>query len=290
MNIGHYNTLKIIRFTDHGAILDGGENEILMPKNYVEEEMKVGDEVKVFVYFDQSGRVVATAEHPLAEVGEFAYLRVAWTNEVGAFMDWGLMKDLFVPFSQQRRHFEIGRNYIIYIYIDDKNGRIVGTSKLDRCLSEEQPKYNEGDEVSILLWKETDLGFKVIIDNAFEGLVYRNEIFRPVHIGDRLSAVVKALRPDGKIDISLQSSGSQLVNDFSESLLAELRKEGGFLPYGDHSTPEEIAGRFQVSKKAFKRTVGALYRKHQIKIEQEGIRLARPIGKGNTSVPDTPTR
>lgn len=273
MEIGHYHTLKIIRFTDHGAMLDGGDCEILMPKSYTTEDMHPDDEVRVFVYLDQSDRLVATTEQPLAEVGEFAYLRVAWTNKFGAFMNWGLMKDLFVPFSEQRHHFEQGRNYIVYIYVDDKTGRIVGTSKLDRCFSEEQPQLSEGDEVNVLIWKETDLGFKVIVDNAFEGLIYKNEIFRPIHIGDRMEAVVKALRPDGKLDIALQNAGRKLVDDVAEKILAALREADGFLPVGDHTSPEEIAARFQTSKKAFKRTVGALYRHHVVTIDEDGIRL-----------------
>ncbi|MDD4759265.1 MAG: S1-like domain-containing RNA-binding protein [Bacteroidaceae bacterium] len=273
MEIGHHHSLKIVRFTDHGAILDGGDSEILMPKKYTTEDMRPGDEVNVFVYLDQSDRLVATKEEPLAEVGEFAYLRVAWTNRFGAFMNWGLMKDLFVPFSQQRHHFEQDRSYIVYIYVDDKTGRIVGTSKLDRCFSEEQPDLEEGQEVNVLIWKETDLGYKVIVNNAFEGLIYKNEIFCPIHIGDKMEAVVKTLRPDGKIDIALQSAGRKLVDDVAEKILTALRDADGFLPYGDHSTPEEIAEHFQVSKKAFKRTVGALYRDHVISIEDDGIRL-----------------
>ena len=224
---------------------------------------------------DQSDRLVATTEEPLAEVGEFAYLRVAWTNKFGAFMNWGLMKDLFVPFSQQLHHFEQGRNYIVYIYVDDKTGRIVGTSKLDRCFFDEQPDFEEGQEVNVLIWKETDLGFKVIVNNAFEGLIYKNEIFCPIHIGDRVAAVVKTLRPDGKIDIALQNAGRKLVDDVAEKILAALREADGFLPFGDHSTPEEISERFQVSKKAFKRTVGMLYRDHLITLENDGMLMVK---------------
>lgn len=275
MNPGHFNRLRIVRFTDHGAILDGGKVEILMPKSYVEPEMHVGDEVEVFVYFDQSDRLVATRERPLAEVGDFAFLQTAWTNRFGAFMDWGLMKDLFVPFSEQGKTFVKGRSYWVYIYIDDRTGRIVGTSKLDRYLSIDYPQLATGQEVEILVWKQTDLGYKVIVENQFEGLVYRNETFAPIRIGDKLKAVVKNVRPDGKIDIALQHSGKKLIDGFAQALMHELYEAGGFLPYGDHSPAEEIASRFHVSKKTFKKTVGTLYKQRAIEIGEDGIRFAR---------------
>ena len=273
MKLGHYNKLRIVRFTDHGAVLDGDGIVVLMPKKYTREDQHPGDEVEVFVYLDQSDRLVATTERPYAEVGQFAYLRVAWTNRYGAFMDWGLTKDLFVPFSEQRHHFMKDKSYLIYIYIDDQTGRIVGTSKLDRNLSTDFPDVKDGDEVDVLVWKKTDLGFKVIVNNAYEGLIYDSEIFRPVTIGLRLQAFVKNVRPDGKIDIILQHSGRQLVDDISEQLIATLEANGGFLPYGDHTPPEIIAKEFHISKKAFKRTLGALYRQHIVTITSEGILL-----------------
>ena len=188
-------------------------------------------------------------------------------------MDWGLTKDLFVPFSEQRHHFMKDKSYLIYIYIDDQTGRIVGTSKLDRNLSTDFPDVKDGDEVDVLVWKKTDLGFKVIVNNAYEGLIYDSEIFRPVTIGLRLQAFVKNVRPDGKIDIILQHSGRQLVDDISEQLIATLEANSGFLPYGDHTPPEIIAKEFHISKKAFKRTLGALYRQHIVTITPEGILL-----------------
>lgn len=274
MNLGHYNTMRIARFTDHGTVLEGDGEEILMPKKYTRPDQKPGDEVQVFVYRDQNDRLVATTEHPYAEVGQFAYLRVSWTNRYGAFMDWGLMKDLFVPFREQQHHFMKDKSYLIYIYIDERTGRIVGTSKLDRNLSAEFPNVSEGEEVDILVWKKTDLGYKVIVNNAYEGLIYDSEIFRPVTIGLRLQAIVKCVRPDGKIDITLQHTGRQLVDDVSKQLLAALEANDGFLPYGDHTSPDVIAKQFHTSKKAFKRSLGALYRQHMITIEPEGIRLA----------------
>lgn len=275
MQLGHFNRLRIIRFTDHGAILDAEGKEILMPKKYTTSDMHAGDEVDVFVYFDQSDRLVATMETPLAEVGDFAYLQVAWTNRFGAFMDWGVMKDLFVPFSEQGKRFIQGRSYWVHIYIDDRTGRIVGTSKLDRYLSDEQPPFTSGREVNVLVWKQTDLGYKVIVENKFEGLIYRNEIFTPIHIGDKLKAIVKNVRDDGKIDIALQHSGKRLITGFAQTLMHELYNADGFLPYGDHSPAEEIADRFHVSKKTFKKTIGTLYRQRAIEITDSGIFFAK---------------
>lgn len=271
--LGQINKLNIIRFTDHGAILDGGSTEILMPKKYVLPEWHTNDEVEVFVYLDQSNRLVATTEKPFATVGQFAYLKVAWTNKYGAFMSWGLTKDLFVPFGEQRHHFMQNRSYLIYIYIDDKTGRIVGTSKLDRNIRDWDNSFNVGDEVEILIWKKTDLGYKVIVENAFEGLIYSNEIFQPIHIGMKQFAYIKNVREDGKIDIALQKTGKQLTIDTAELILQKLNDAGGFLPYGDHSSAEEIADIFCVSKKAFKRALGSLYKGRMITIENEGIKL-----------------
>lgn len=275
MQIGHFNRLRIIQFTDHGAILDADGKDILMPKKYVTDDMHAGDEVDVFIYIDQSGRLVATKETPLAEVGQFAFLEVAWTNRFGAFMNWGLMKDLFVPFSEQGKRFVQGRSYWVYIYIDEKTGRIVGTSKIDRYISDDHPNFSPGQEVDAFVWKQTDLGYKVIVESTFEGLIYRNETFSPIHIGDKLKAIVKQVRDDGKIDLSLQPSGKKLITGFANTLMRELYNANGYLPYGDHSPADEIADRFHVSKKTFKKTIGALYRQRAIEITDDGICFAK---------------
>lgn len=272
--LGHKNKLKIIRFTDHGAILDGGEGiEILMPKKYTREEQHAGDEVDVFVYLDSSERPVATTETPIAEVGQFAYLKVAWTNRYGAFMNWGLTKDLFVPFREQRHHFMKDKSYIVYIYIDDRTGRIVGTSKIDRNLNEQVSGLTKGDEVKLLVWKKTELGYKVIVNDRFEGLVYGDQVFEPINIGDRRAGYVSQIRPDGKLDISLQREGRPLIEDFTTKLLSALKEAGGFLPYSDNSAPEEIKNRFHVSKKTFKRALGALYKQRLVTLAGDGIIL-----------------
>ena len=277
IKLGDYNTLRITRFTDHGAYLDGGDlGEILMPKAYVAREMHVGTEVNVFVYLDQSERLVGTLETPLARVGDFAFLKVAWVNEFGAFLDWGLMKDLFVPFREQKKPMQQGRSYLVYIYIDEQTQRIAATAKVERYLqSATIQEYHKGQEVEIIVQQKTPLGFKVIADNRCAGLIYDNQIFeQEPHAGDVLSATVVKVRPDGRLDLSLQRIGKGRFRDFADQLLYELRSEGGTLPFSDHSSPEDIQQRFGVSKKTFKKAVGVLYKDHRILINDDAIILS----------------
>lgn len=279
IKLGDYNTLRITRFTDHGAYLDGGQvGELLMPKAYVRREMRPGDEVRVFVYLDQSERLVGTTEQPLARVGQFACLRVAWTNQFGAFLDWGLMKDLFVPFREQKMRMVQGRSYIIYVYVDSESGRIVGSAKVERWLRPAtSSEYYRGREVEMLVRQKTDLGFKVIVDNAFQGLVYDDQIFGAApRTGDLLRGTVVNLRPDGKLDLSLDRIGKGRFRDFAEVLLEELAAGGGRLPFSDASAPEDIVARFGVSKKTFKRALGTLYRERRIRLGEGEIFLNGP--------------
>lgn len=276
IKLGDYNCLRLTRFTDHGAYMDGGEvGEILLPKAYVTREMRPGDEVDVFVYLDQSERLVGTFETPLARVGDFAFLRVAWVNEFGAFLDWGLMKDLFVPFREQKQRMEQGRSYLVHVHIDPESQRIVGSAKVERYLMPATPaRYHRGMEVEIIVQQRTPLGFKVIADNCCGGLVYHDQIFEAEpHAGDVLSATVVNVRPDGKLDLSLQKIGKSRFRDFADCLRDELREAGGSLPFSDHSSPEEIQARFGVSKKTFKRAVGTLYRMQEIRITDKEIQL-----------------
>ena len=248
IQLGRWNDLTITRFTDHGAYVDGGETgEILMPRSYVKPEMRPGDVVHVFVYLDQEERLVATMEQPLAQVGEFAFLRVAWVNQFGAFLDWGLMKDLFVPFSEQKR----------------KMG----------YLEPAPASYHKDREVDVLVWQRSPLGYKVIVDNRYSGLIYGDQVYDELHTGDRLRAHVVQIRPDGKLDLSLQRLGKGRFRDFSEVLLRKLQAAGGFLPFTDKTDAEAIAEHFQVSKKTFKRAVGTLYKQRRILIDDEGITL-----------------
>lgn len=274
--LGDYNTLTITRFTESGAYLSNGDGlEILMPKQYTTPQMHPGTEVEVFVYLDQQNRPVATTETPLCKVGDFAYLEVSWLNEYGAFLHWGLLKDLFVPFSQQRVKMIKGHSYVVYVYIDERSGRITASSRINQFLLDSKPNLEEKQEVSILIYRRTELGYKaIILDTKTEGLLYKDEVFRNLSIGDKLTAFVHKIRPDGKIDLSLQLGGRAHVEDFAVTLLQSLKnKPNHFIPLTDTSAPDEIYDYYGVSKKTFKRAVGALYKERLIALEPDGIRL-----------------
>lgn len=276
--LGRYNRLTITRFTDHGAYVDGGRlGEILLPKAYVRREMRPGDTLELFVYLDQQERLVATTETPLAQEGDFAYLEVAWVNEHGAFLHWGVMKDLFVPFREQKRTMEVGKKYVVRIYIDRQTQRLAATAKIDAYLRPARPsEYHRGEEVDLLVWQRTELGLKVIVENRHAGLIYNADLYPPEpRTGDRLRGTIVGVRPDGRIDLSLQRIGKGRFRDFAEVLLEELERAGGFLPFTDSSQPEEIAARFAVSKKTFKRAVGTLFRARRITLHDDGIRSAQ---------------
>lgn len=274
IKLGDYNTLKIVKRVDFGLYLDGDEaGEILLPQRYVPKNAKIDDEIEVFLYLDQEERLIATTEKPLAKVGDFSFLEVAWTNQYGAFLNWGLMKDLFCPFREQKKNMERGRKYIVHVHIDEETYRIVASAKIERYLNNDQPPYYNGDEVELLVWQQTELGFKVIIDNAFEGLVYADQIFQPIRTGDRLKGYIYNVRGDGKIDVTLQPTGHQHTLDFAETLLEYLHTHGGQCELGDKSDAEAIKQRFQVSKKVYKRAIGDLYKRRLITIEDEGIKL-----------------
>ena len=274
IQLGAFNRLTIAKEVDFGLYLDGGdEGEILLPRRYVPTTYKIGDEIDVFLYLDQDERLVATTEQPLAQVGDFAYLECSWVNEYGAFLNWGLMKDLFCPFREQKKRMEIGSSYIVYVTIDEESYRMMASAKVEHYLSKDKPPYKAGDEVQIIVWQKTDLGFKAIIDNAYAGLIYRDQIFKYVHTGDRMKAYVTNVRPDGKIDLTLQHTGRQQTLDFSETLLTYLHEHGGSCDLGDKSDAEEIKARFEVSKKVYKKAIGDLYRRRLITISDGGIHL-----------------
>ncbi len=274
IRLGDYNTMTVTRAVDFGLYLDGGDvGDILLPQRYVPAGTKVGDELEVFIYLDQEERPVATTERPLARVGDFAFLECSWVNEYGAFLSWGLMKDLFCPFREQKRRMEKGEKYIVYVYIDEESYRIAASAKVERYLSESVPPYVEGDKVQLLVQQKTDLGFKVIVDNQFRGLVYDNQVFRQLHTGDRLPGYVAAVRPDGKLDIRLQPTGRKQTEDFAEVLLRYLQEHGGVCDLGDKSEAEDIKRLFQVSKKTYKRAVGDLYKRRLITVAPLQIKL-----------------
>lgn len=274
IELGKFNTLKVVKEVDFGMYLDGGEEgEILLPLRYVPEDCRPGDELTVFIYLDNEERLVATTLTPLVQVGQFACLEVAWINQYGAFLNWGLMKDLFVPFREQKMKMQVGKRYVIHAHLDDESYRIVASAKVDRYLSKEKAPYEPGQEVSVLIWQKTDLGFKAIIENQYSGLLYESEIFQPLHTGMTLKAYVKQVREDGKIDLILQKPGLGKVEDFAAILLNYIREQGGRIALHDKSPAEEIYDTFGVSKKTFKKAVGDLYKKHLIVLQENCIEL-----------------
>ena len=278
IELGKFNTLRVVKVVDFGMYLDGGEEgEILLPSRYVPENCKPGDGLTVFIYLDNEERLVATTLTPLVQVGEFACLEVAWINQYGAFLNWGLMKDLFVPFREQKMKMQVGKQYVIHAHLDDESYRIVASAKVDRYLSREKAPYEPGQEVSILIWQKTDLGFKAIIENRYSGLLYESEIFQPLHTGMTLKAYVKQVREDGKIDLILQKPGQGKVEDFAATLLDYIREQGGHITLHDKSPAEEIYDTFGVSKKTFKKAVGDLYKKHLVSLQENGIELAKKL-------------
>lgn len=276
IKLGDYNVLEIVKDVDFGMYLDGGdEGEILLPKRYVPEGAKPGDEIKVFIYLDADERLVATTQTPYARVGDFAYLKVNWVNEYGAFLDWGLMKDLFCPFREQKMRMEVGKSYIVHVHIDEESYRVMASAKVERYFAPEPRDYARGEEVPVLVWQKTDLGFKVIIDNEYPGLAYDDQVFRSLHTGDRLMAYIDNVRPDGKIDVAFQPTGRRQTLDFADRLLDYLESNGGLCDLGDKSDAEAIKDRFQVSKKVFKKAVGDLYKRRLISIGGDGIKLLK---------------
>ena len=273
-NIGKYNTLRVIKKVDFGVYLDGEkEGEILMPIRYVPEGCEPGDEVDVFLYLDSEDRPVATTEKPYAQVGEFAMLRVISVNNIGTFLDWGLMKDLLVPFREQKATMTEGRSYLVYIYIDEETGRIAASAKLNKFIGKTIPQYAEGEEVDLIIDSETDLGFNAIVNNLHWGMLYENEVFEQLDKGQRLKGYIKKIRPDNKIDLTLYKLGYEKVDAVAQGILDMLKQHGGSMKVTDKSEAETIYRMFGISKKTFKKAVGALYKKRLILLEPESIRL-----------------
>lgn len=274
LKLGDYNTLEVVKQVDFGVFLDGGiEGEVLLPAKSVPEGCKVGDKLEVFLYLDSEERLIATTERPYAKVGDFAYLEVAWTNRFGAFLKWGLLKDLFVPFKEQKTPMEIGKSYMVYVMVDRQSYRVMATAKVEHHLSKEPVPYAAGDEVSVLVWTKTDLGYKVIIDNKYAGLVYDSDIFSRIQPGMRMQAYIKQVREDGKVDVTLQPSGIGYAEDFSDTLLRKIAEAGGRMPFGDKSPAEDIYREFGVSKKVFKKAAGMLYKSRKIRIDDFSIEI-----------------
>ena len=263
--LGRINTLKINRKSDFGLyLIDEEGNEILLPNRYVAPDMHIGDEIDVFVYKDSEDRITATTETPKAQVGEFALLRVVATNSAGAFLDWGLPKDLLVPFREQKMRMQTGRSYIVYVYVDYNSDRIVASAKIDKFLDNRPADYHQGDPVEILIAQRTDMGYKVIIDNLHSGIIYHNEIFKEINIGDRMEAYIKSVREDGKIDVTLVDRADRRTMELADKILMHLMSHGRRMALTDKSSPEAIKAAFECSKKDFKKAIGHLYKKKLI--------------------------
>lgn len=273
ISIGNFNTLKIARRTNVGLYLTDGTEDVLLPKKYLPENFEINDDIEVFVYLDQEERPVATTLEPYIILNEFALLKVNYINDYGAFMDWGLEKDLFVPFREQARPMTVGNYYIIYMHLDEKTNRLMGSSKLNQFLDNNNLTVEIGEEVDLIVTHITDAGINVIINEKHKGLMYQNEVFEDLRTGDRIIGYIKNIRPDGKIDVSRTKIGFEKVTDSASKILSELEFNDGFLGLNDKSHPDEIKTILEMSKKTFKQTIGVLYKEKKILIKQDGIYL-----------------
>lgn len=280
VKVGRINVLRVVKRLPFGAYLSPGSNkkafdveEILLPKRYEPEGLKVDDLIKVFIYFDSEDRIIATTDTPLAQVGECAFLKVVDVNKVGAFLDMGLMKDLFVPYAEQEVPMKVGEFYVVHLYLDEYSGRIMASSKLDKFLLEESHYHKAGQAVELQIFAKTDLGYKAVIGNTYQGLLYDNEIFQRIEVGDKLNGYIQTLRTDKKIDLSLQLASESTRGDLANQILDLLKEQGGSINLTDKSSPEAIQKQFKVSKKSYKKALGALYKRKQIVIEADKITL-----------------
>lgn len=278
IEIGRYNTLTILRDTKVGLFLGTGieGEDVLLPNKYVPKEFEIGEEITVFVYLDHEERPVATTLEPYILLNEFALLRVNYVNKIGAFMDWGMEKDILVPFKEQARPMEKGKRYLVYLYMDKKTNRLVASSKTNQFLSNEEITVEKGEEVDLIVSHITELGINVIINETHKGLLYRDEVYDDsIRTGDRLRGYIKNIRPDHKIDVALQAQGYQNIEPNAQKILDELKASRGFLRLNDNSHPEDIKTVLKMSKKTFKKAIGSLYKDRLIDIKEDGIYLVK---------------
>ncbi len=273
MEAGKLNTLRVVKILDFGIYLDGGESgEILMPTKWVPEGTEVDDMLEVFIYFDSEDRLIATTLSPKAMVDEFAYMQVKQVNNIGAFLDWGLDKDLFVPFKEQNAKMIEGQSYLVFLYIDSPSKRITASARLEHFLDMEPAEYKTGEEVDLIIWTRSDLGYNAIVNQKHLGMLYENQIFKEISTGMRMKGYIKQVRPDNKIDLILEKPGYDKIDNLSAGILNILESHNGFIAINDKSPAEEIYDVFQMSKKSFKKSIGALYKQKIIAIEDKGIR------------------
>ncbi|MEI8279988.1 MAG: S1-like domain-containing RNA-binding protein [Bacteroidota bacterium] len=277
VQVGQYNTLKVVKEVDFGLYLDGGDEEILLPTRFIPEGTKEGDEVTVFIYHDSENRLIATNQQPKGVVGDMVMLQVVTVTHQGAFLDWGLMKDIFVPISQQETRMKVGGMYLVKIFIDEQTGRLAATERISRFLSNWDITVKEKESVDLLVYQKTDIGYKVIINNKHLGVLHFNEVFRDISIGDKLKGFIKKIRTDNKIDVVLGQPGYKRVEDESDRIMRLLQENDGYLPYHDKSDPEDIYAFFGMSKKTFKMTTGTLYKLRKIEFTKTGIKIADEV-------------
>jgi predicted RNA-binding protein (virulence factor B family) len=276
LRIGQFNNLMVIKEVDFGFYLDSEDDqwgEILLPYDQAPKGCSAYDHLDVFIYFDSEDRIIATTKRPHAMVGQFNLLRVASMEKVGAFMDWGLPKDLLVPFGEQKIRLQASRSYIVYVFIDEGSGRIVGSTRINKFIGQVPADYEVGQMVELLIARETELGYTAIINDVHWGFLYHNEIFKDVRIGKKVRGYIQKMRDDGKIDLSLTSTGYEKVAGIAETILNQLARNNGFLPITAKTSPEELSDRFGVSKKNYKKALGTLYKKRLLSIDPDGIRL-----------------
>jgi len=273
IELGKYNTLGVVRRTPHGFYLGNDEEEVLLPNKYIPNELAIGQTIEVFVYLDFEERIVATTLKPKIQLHEFACLKVIDVNKVGAFLDWGLEKDLMVPFSEQAKNMRVDAFYLVYLYLDADSNRLVASSKIDQFLEKEAVNVAVGEKVDLLIGVASPIGVTVIINNRYRGLVFNNQIFRKIYPGEKTEGYIKEIREDNRIDVSLQPMGYKNIESSAEIILNKLRSNKGFLNLNDNSRPEEIKEKLQMSKKTYKKTIGALYKQKLISIEDDGIHL-----------------
>jgi len=274
VQVGQYNRLEISRFLEFGVYLKDGKDDILLPKRWVPENARVGDEVEVFIHHDSEDRLIATTQKPYGVVGDIVPLKVVSVTRMGAFLDWGLMKDLFVPQSKQISTMKVGGTYMVKIYIDAQTGRVAATEKIDQVLEKIHLSVTVNEAVNLLAYRKTPLGYEMIINKLHVGLLHDSDIFQPIKIGDNLPGFVKNIREDGKIDVMLGKRGFEKVEGSAETIMQKLIANNGFLPYHDKSNPQEIYEVFNMSKKAFKMATGGLFKDKKIVFVEGGIKLA----------------
>lgn len=275
IKVGEYNILKVIREVDFGIYLDDGREGLLLPKRFVPSETKTGDELKVFVYHDGEDRLIATTQQPLGTLGEIVKLKAVSVMNQGAFLDWGLMKDLFVPKSKQLTGMRVGGEYLVKIYLDEQTGRLAATEKIEPFLDNEKLTVKEMEMVDLTIYRKTDIGYVAIINNRHTGVLHSNEIYRDISIGDKMKGFIKKIRQENKIDVVIGNPGYKRVEDELEKVIRLLQENNGYLPYNDKSDPDEIYSFFGMSKKAFKMTTGNLYKQRKISFTQTGIKLLK---------------